>query len=114
MIFSATYLLKMHPDIFQFFPIVIIQTVTCQKCSITILLDQLKDADLFPFTDLFRSNESDMIVIVDVLHESRNDLNKNSVLSLMHAISTRLRIVDIRDLPFEDEILRSILWLPFD
>ncbi|KVI08953.1 uncharacterized protein LOC112518830 isoform X2 [Cynara cardunculus var. scolymus] len=85
-----------------------VQKVTCQKCTIVIVLDQLKTADLFPLIDLFRSNESDALDTVDLLHESSGGLNEYPVLSLMHAISTRLHVVDIRDMPLKEDVLRDL------
>nr|XP_043632132.1 uncharacterized protein LOC122603485 [Erigeron canadensis] len=84
-----------------------VQKVTCQKCTIVILLDQLTNADLFPLTDLFHSYDSNIIDAVDLLHESSGDLSEYPVLSLMHAINTRLHVVDIRDMPLKD-VLRDL------
>ncbi|KAD7479372.1 hypothetical protein E3N88_02508 [Mikania micrantha] len=85
-----------------------VQQITCQNCTIVILLDQLKNADLFPLIDLFCSNDSNALGNVDLLCESSNDLDENTILSLMYAINTRLRVVDIRDTPLKEDILRDI------
>ncbi|XP_076889569.1 protein DWD HYPERSENSITIVE TO UV-B 1-like [Bidens hawaiensis] len=81
------------------------QKSTSQKSTIVILLDQLKNADLLPLIDLFSSNA---LETVDLVCESSIDLNEHAVLSLMHAINTRLRVVNIHDAPLKEDTLRDL------
>ncbi|GJV95376.1 U2A'/phosphoprotein 32 family A [Tanacetum coccineum] len=87
---------------------VMVQKDACEKHTIVIVLDQLTNADLFPLTDLFRSNISDALDSVDLLQESSADLNDYPILSLLHAINKRLRVVDIREMLLKEDVLRSI------
>ncbi|XP_071735184.1 protein DWD HYPERSENSITIVE TO UV-B 1-like isoform X2 [Rutidosis leptorrhynchoides] len=85
-----------------------IQKVTCQKCTIVLLLDQLTNADLFPLIDLFSLSNLDALDNVDLFHNSSGELHEYPLLSLMHAINAKLRVVDIRDMPLKEDVLRDL------
>ncbi|CAK9144006.1 unnamed protein product [Ilex paraguariensis] len=76
-----------------------------QKCTIVIFLDQLKDSDFSPLIDVFLAMDSYEVDAVDVLHKSPCALNPEYVISLLHAINLRLRVVDLQDMSFTEDIL---------
>ncbi|KAK3032892.1 hypothetical protein RJ639_034940 [Escallonia herrerae] len=84
-----------------------VQKTIYQKCVIAIFLDELQDADFFPLVDVFLANNSSEVE-VDILHESPCVLNQDCLVSLMRAISVRLRVVDLPDVAFTEDALSEI------
>ncbi|KAK9949070.1 hypothetical protein M0R45_004614 [Rubus argutus] len=85
-----------------------IQSSQNEKCSITISLDQLKDADILPLKDVLMSSDSSHIDAVDLFLEFHSDLGKECVVDLMHGINAKLRVVDLQDLSLGKEFLRDL------
>lgn len=85
-----------------------VQSSQNEKCSITVSLDQLKDADILPLKDVLMSSDSSHIHAVDLFLEFHSDLGTESVVDLMNGISAKLRVVDLQDLSVGKEFLRSV------
>lgn len=73
-----------------------------------VLLDQLNDADFSPLIDFFHANDSSEIVAVDVIHNSPCVLNQDRVFSLMRAINSKVRVVDLQNMSLKEDDLRSV------
>ncbi|KAK4840397.1 hypothetical protein QYF36_007880 [Acer negundo] len=84
-----------------------IQKLCHEKSGIVISLNQLKDADFSPLIDVFLEIDSSDIDAVDILHKTRTPcfLNEEHVISLMHAINHKLRVVDLSDVSLRNETL---------
>lgn len=91
-------------DIFQ----AKIQSLNNEKCSIAISLDQLRDADILPLTNLLMSIDSADIDAVDIFLESNSDLGKENVKALINAVNLKLRVVDLQDLALGNDFLWSV------
>ncbi|KAL6220356.1 hypothetical protein ACLB2K_008112 [Fragaria x ananassa] len=85
-----------------------VQSSQNEKCSITVLLDQLKDADILPLKDVLMSSDSSHIHAVDLFLEFHSDLGTESVVDLMNGINAKLRVVDLQDLSLGKEFLRDL------
>lgn len=70
-----------------------------------VSLNQLKDDDISPLIDAFLTVDSSDIDAVDILHESPCNLNEEHIMSLLHAINLKLRIVDLQDMSLEQDLL---------
>ncbi|PRQ48126.1 putative transcription factor WD40-like family [Rosa chinensis] len=85
-----------------------VQSSQNEKCSITISLDQLKDADILPLKDVLMSSDSSHILAVDLFLEFHSDLGTESVVDLMNGLNAKLRVVDLQDLSLGKEFLRDL------
>ncbi|KAL2602318.1 hypothetical protein AAZX31_10G247000 [Glycine max] len=79
-----------------------------ELCSLEILIDDLKDADIAPLFDLCMNFDASEIEAVDVRNESSCVLNGEYALSLMRAINQKLRVVHLQDPSFGKDFLRDI------
>lgn len=79
-----------------------------ELCSLEILIDDLKDADIAPLFDLCMNFDASEIEAVDVRNESSCVLNGEYALSLMRAINQKLRVVHLQDPSFGKDFLRYI------
>lgn len=86
-----------------------IQSSHNEKCRITMSLDQLKDADILPLTNVLMSSDSADIDAVDIFLEFYSDLAKENVMALIHAVNQKLQVVDLQDLSLGNEFLGSVL-----
>lgn len=77
-------------------------------CSLVVLLDNLKDADFHPVLDLFMEIDASEIDAVDIINRSACPLDGGYVLSLLRAINTKLRIVDLQDVSLGKNFLLNI------
>ncbi|KAG4398007.1 hypothetical protein GLYMA_10G259600v4 [Glycine max] len=77
-----------------------------ELCSLEILIDDLKDADIAPLFDLCMNFDASEIEAVDVRNESSCVLNGEYALSLMRAINQKLRVVHLQDPSFGKDFLR--------
>lgn len=68
-------------------------------------IDQLKDADMSPLTDVFMAIDSSDIDAVDILQESHCVSSKKSVTALMNAINIKLHRVDLLNMPLGKDVL---------
>ncbi|KAL6277568.1 hypothetical protein ACE6H2_021169 [Prunus campanulata] len=85
-----------------------IQSSHNEKCRITISLDQLKDADILPLTNVLMSSDSADIDAVDIFLEFYSDLAKENVMALIHAVNQKLQVVDLQDLSLGNEFLGDL------
>ncbi|KAL6013195.1 hypothetical protein ACLOJK_003687, partial [Asimina triloba] len=85
------------------------QKVHDEPCIMEIFLDKLNDADFLPLMDMFTEIDSSEVDAVDILHESPPCIlfNEEPVLSLIHKINQKLRVVDLQGLSFGKDFLRS-------
>ncbi|KAM7507159.1 hypothetical protein LguiA_017612 [Lonicera macranthoides] len=79
-----------------------------QKCTVVVLLDQLNDADFSPLIDFFHANDASEIEAVDVIHNSPCVLNQDCVFSLMRAINSKVRVVDLQNMSLKEDDLRDL------
>lgn len=79
-----------------------------EKCSIAILLDQLKDADLAPLVDVFLAADFSSIDEIDIYQEKPSILNEEHLLSLMKAIKMKLQVVDLRNASMTKDFVRDL------
>ncbi|KAM1048231.1 hypothetical protein TB2_026963 [Malus domestica] len=86
-----------------------IQSSNNEKCSIVISLDQLRDADILPLTNLLMSSDSADIDAVDIFLESNSDLGKENVKTLINAVNLKLRVIDLQDLALGNDFLWDLL-----
>ncbi|KAK2657580.1 hypothetical protein Ddye_010632, partial [Dipteronia dyeriana] len=84
-----------------------IQKSCKEKSCIVLSLDQLKDTDISPLIDVFLEIDSSDINAVDILYKTLTPcfLNEERVISLMHAINHKLRVVDLCDVSLRNETL---------
>ncbi|KAL5753089.1 hypothetical protein ACOSQ2_023596 [Xanthoceras sorbifolium] len=87
-----------------------IQKSCHEKSCFVVSLDQLKDADISPLIDVFLEIDSSDIDAVDILHKTLTPcfLNEEHVVSLMHAINQKLRVVDLSDMSLGNDMLRDL------
>lgn len=79
-----------------------------ELCSLQVLLDKLKDADIPPLIDVFSKIGLSEIDTVDVLYESAYELTGELILSLMRAINQKLRFVVLQDSSLGKECFRFV------
>lgn len=79
-----------------------------EVCSLVIFLDDLKDVDFNPVKNLLMEIDESEIDAVDILHRSSCFMNVEYVLLLLHAVSQKLRVVDLQDMSFGKYLLRDI------
>ncbi|KAJ1402874.1 WD40/YVTN repeat-like-containing domain superfamily [Sesbania bispinosa] len=80
-----------------------------ELCILDILIDDLKDIDFAPLLDVCMNLNTAEIEAVDVRNESSCVLNAEYALSLMRAINQKLRVVELQDVSFGKDFLRSSL-----
>lgn len=83
-----------------------------EVCSLVIYLDDLKDVDFNPVKSLLMEIDESEIDAVDILHRSSCFMNVEYVLSLLHAVSRKLRVVDLQDMSFGKDLLLYVM-VPF-
>jgi hypothetical protein len=76
-----------------------------------ILIDDLKDIDFAPLLEICTSLDTTEVEAVDVHNESPCVLSGEYVLSLMHAVKQKLRIVELRDMSFAKDFVRYVMML---
>ncbi|XP_052197515.1 protein DWD HYPERSENSITIVE TO UV-B 1-like isoform X2 [Diospyros lotus] len=84
-----------------------IQKALHQKHNMVILLDCLRDADFPALVEACLAIDSSDIDAVDIIQKSHCILNKENVLSLMHTINSRLRIIELQDMSLVGDFLRD-------
>ncbi|KAH9663836.1 WD REPEATS REGION domain-containing protein [Citrus sinensis] len=85
-----------------------IQNPNNEKCSILVYLDQLKNADIYPLIDVFTEMDSFDIEAVDILSKRPCFLKEEYIMSLMHAIDQKLRVVDLSNITLRNDILLDL------
>ncbi|XP_065871097.1 protein DWD HYPERSENSITIVE TO UV-B 1 [Euphorbia lathyris] len=84
-------------------------TKSCNElCSLDIFFEQLKDIDFPPLLDLCMSIETSEIEAVDVYNGSSCMLNGEYALPLMRSFNQKLRLVDLRDSLYGNEVFRDL------
>lgn len=90
-----------------------IQNPNNEKCSILVYLDHLKNADIYPLIDVFTEMDSFDIEAVDILSKRPCFLKEEYIVSLMHAIDQKLRVVDLSNITLRNDILLSVYLLSY-
>ncbi|KAH9712190.1 WD REPEATS REGION domain-containing protein [Citrus sinensis] len=85
-----------------------IQNPNNEKCSILVYLDQLKNADIYPLIDVFTEMDSFDIEAVDILSKRPCFLKEEYIMSLMHAIDQKLRVVDLSNITLRNDNLLDL------
>lgn len=81
-----------------------------EVCILVIYLDDLKDVDFNPVRNLLMEIDESEIDAVDILHRSSSCfMNVEYVLSLLHAVNKKLRVVDLQDMPFGKDLLLYVM-----
>lgn len=76
-----------------------------KRSTLVVPLDELEDDDMLPLVDILLKVHRFNVDAVDILSTSKSVVNQESVLSLMRAVNSTLRIVDLQDTLFRKDIL---------
>lgn len=76
-----------------------------KRSTLVILLHELEDDDILPLVDILLKVHLFNVDAVDILSTSKSVVNQESVVSLMRAVNSTLRIVDLQDTLFRKDIL---------
>ncbi|PIN01343.1 Protein phosphatase 1, regulatory subunit [Handroanthus impetiginosus] len=73
-----------------------------------VSMDDLKDVDFYPLLDLLKEIDASEIDAVDMVNRSSCVLSGEYVSPLLHAVSKKLRVVDICDISFGKDFLLDL------
>lgn len=76
-----------------------------KRSTLVVPLDELEDDDMLPLVDILLNVHLFNVDAVDILSTSKSVVNQESVVSLMRAVNSTLRIVDLQDTLFRKDIL---------
>lgn len=76
-----------------------------KRSALVVSLDELEDDDMLPLVDMLLKIHLINVDSVDILSTSKSVVNQESVVSLMRAVNSTLRIVDLQDTLFRKDIL---------
>ncbi|PHU25168.1 hypothetical protein BC332_03500 [Capsicum chinense] len=82
-----------------------IQEEVQKRSTLVVPLDELKDDDMLPLVDMLLKIHLFNVDAVDILSTSKSVVNQESVVSLMRAVNSTLRIVDLQDTLYRKDIL---------
>lgn len=76
-----------------------------KRSTLVVPLDELEDDDMLPLVDILLNVHLFNVDAVDILSTTKSVVNQESVVSLMRAVNSTLRIVDLQDTLFRKDIL---------
>lgn len=82
-----------------------VQEKVQKRSTLVIPLHELEDDDMLPLVDILLKVHLFNVDAVDILSTSKSVVNQESVVSLMRAVNSTLRIVDLQDTLFRKDIL---------
>ncbi|XP_051146851.1 protein DWD HYPERSENSITIVE TO UV-B 1 isoform X1 [Andrographis paniculata] len=79
-----------------------------ETCTLMVSMDDLRDVDFYPLLDLLKEIDVSEVDAVDMVNKSSCVLGGEYASSLLHAISKKLRVVDICDISFGKDFLLDL------
>lgn len=76
-----------------------------KRSTLVVPLDELEDDDMLPLVDILLNVHLYNVDAVDILSTSKSVVNQESVVSLMRAVNSILRSVDLQDTLLRKDIL---------